>query len=283
MLVHLDTDIGGDIDDLCALALLLSTPAIELTGITTVLDVDGRRAGYARYVLDLVGRDAVPAAAGADRFPGRYGLPDERRYWPEPVPPRPGQVAAALDLLEQSLQRGATLIGIGPLTNLALLEARTPGVLRTAQVYLMGGTLERPADDFNVQADPESALGVLEACSPTLVPLEVTVQTALRTSDVAILRDGGPLARLLARQADAFAVDVPDRPPGVINYQHDPLACAVALGWDGVTISTLRLRAILHGGLLRLERDAAAPARRMVTTVDAERFSGYWLEAVSGL
>ncbi len=45
MLVHLDTDLGGDIDDVCALALLLGQSVVELAGITTVAD----RAGYARY------------------------------------------------------------------------------------------------------------------------------------------------------------------------------------------------------------------------------------------
>ena len=35
MKVHLNTDIGGDIDDLCALALLLAWPGVELSGITT--------------------------------------------------------------------------------------------------------------------------------------------------------------------------------------------------------------------------------------------------------
>ncbi len=35
--VHLDTDLGGDIDDLCALALLLRWPeGVQLTGVTTV-------------------------------------------------------------------------------------------------------------------------------------------------------------------------------------------------------------------------------------------------------
>ena len=41
--VHLDTDLGGDIDDLCALAMVLNWPAIELAGVTTVSDDGGRR------------------------------------------------------------------------------------------------------------------------------------------------------------------------------------------------------------------------------------------------
>ena len=33
--VHLDTDLGGDSDDLCALAMLLKWPNVQITGITT--------------------------------------------------------------------------------------------------------------------------------------------------------------------------------------------------------------------------------------------------------
>ncbi len=55
--LHLDTDIGGDMDDLCALIMLLKWPDLEITGVTTVSDAQGRRAGYARYVLDLMGRE----------------------------------------------------------------------------------------------------------------------------------------------------------------------------------------------------------------------------------
>lgn len=51
--IHLDTDLGGDIDDLCALAMLLRWENVELTGITTVAESGGKRAGYTRYVLDI--------------------------------------------------------------------------------------------------------------------------------------------------------------------------------------------------------------------------------------
>ncbi|MCS7062266.1 MAG: nucleoside hydrolase, partial [Anaerolineae bacterium] len=70
--VHLDTDLGGDIDDLCALALLLRWPSVELTSITTVGDDKGRRAGYVREALRIAGRDDIPVAAGADMADDYY-------------------------------------------------------------------------------------------------------------------------------------------------------------------------------------------------------------------
>src|SRR5512133_3122954 len=93
--IHLDTDIGGDMDDLCALALLLKWPDLDITGVTTVSDEGGRRAGYAYYVLSLMGRTDLPVAAGADVDGGYYdhfqiGYPPDEENWPEPVARRPG-------------------------------------------------------------------------------------------------------------------------------------------------------------------------------------------------
>jgi purine nucleosidase len=218
--VHLDTDIGGDIDDLCALALLLNWPNAEITGITTVLEDNGKRVGYAGYALALAERGEVPVAAGADLGLGCFkleaGLPPEERYWPEPVGPSPGPIEAALDLLKQSVEQKAIIIGIGPFTNLSLLERSYPGILRHAKLYLMGGQI-RPAPatfpawsqemDYNVQADGSAAKHVLESAQPTLVPIEVTVQTALRRSHLRALYKAGPLGELIARQAEAFADD----------------------------------------------------------------------------
>ena len=60
--MHLDIDLGGDIDDLCALAMLLRWPGVTLTGITVVGDTNGVRTGYTRYALELEGKanSAVP-------------------------------------------------------------------------------------------------------------------------------------------------------------------------------------------------------------------------------
>ncbi|MCC6179730.1 MAG: nucleoside hydrolase [Chloroflexi bacterium] len=305
--VHLDTDIGGDLDDLCALGLLLTWPGVEIAGVTTVLDDGGKRAGYARYVLDLGGQPHVPVAAGADVSSGdfreAYGLPPERRYWPQPVPPAPGPLEDALDLLGQSIERGATVVALGPFTNLSLLERRSPGVLRSARLCLMGGSIHPVPPgfptwdyrmDFNVQADCDAAQRVLESAAPdrlTLIPIEVTVQTALRRSHLPKLRRAGLLGRLIAHQADRWAEDerIADRyaqtcselPADIVNFHHDPLACAVALGWDGVAVETLSLAVARDGEWLRARVDPRGQPLRVVTGVDRARFDTLWLETVT--
>src|SRR5690554_4610360 len=108
--VHIDTDLGGDIDDLCALAMVLNWPDVELVAVTTVAEHQGQRAGYARYILNLAGCEGIPIAAGAEATLSRYrywqGLLDERTYWPEHIPPAPTPLNTTLDLLQRSIEDG---------------------------------------------------------------------------------------------------------------------------------------------------------------------------------
>jgi purine nucleosidase len=311
VLIHLDTDLGGDIDDLCALAMVLCWPGAKLLAVTSNSDDGGRRAGYARRALDLGGRPDIPVAAGADAADGHYrvwpGLPDEAAYWPAPegygpVPPCLGPVEVALDLLAASIARGATVVAIGAMTNLALLEARQPGILRGARLVLMGGYLVLPSagfpqwshrDDWNMQVDAPSALAVLQSSDPLLVPLSVTVETALAHGDLVTLRQGGPLARLIAHQALAFQrdehlgerllPDCPALPRGFINFLHDALACAIALGYrDEIEIRTLPVVSSIEGGWLCQRADPAGCPTRLVTGIGGEAFNAQWLRTVAG-
>ncbi len=302
--VHLDTDIGGDIDDLCALAMLLEWPQVDMTGITTVAEENGRRAGYAKYALRMAGRSGVPVAAGADvtqvYFRWKPDYPAESDYWPEPVAPSPSPVEQAIELLKASVEADALIIGIGPCTNLALLDQSYPGLLRHAQLFLMGGYVA-PAPpefpqlgtelDYNLQMDVPSARRVIEGCRPTLIPLGVSVQTALRRSHLSGLRQAGPLGALLARQAAAFAEHERNDqrygrtrsglPDDIINFQHDPLACAVALGWDGVRTEELPILLETRDGWLNERVDDAGTRMRVVTAVDGPAFNELWYELVS--
>jgi purine nucleosidase len=219
--VHLDTDLGGDIDDLCALVMLLRWKDVEISGITTVAEAGGRRAGYVHHVLEMEDRQAIPVAAGADVAQGYYrypelGYPDEERYWSKPVAPLPGLLGNALELLRSSIEQNATIIAIGPFTNLYLLDLQYPGILKQADLFLMGGYVYpiRPGFpdwdngmDWNIQVDVQSARHVIGNSNPVLIPLTVTVETALRRSYLDALRNAGSLGQLLAQQAEAFAAD----------------------------------------------------------------------------
>lgn len=302
--IHLDTDLGSDTDDACALAMLLGWPSVELTGVTTTIDPGGRRAGYVAHCLELAGRDSIPLAAGAEvsmttlTTPG--DIPDDERFWPVPVPARPDRPGAALDLLDSSIEQGATIVAIGPFTNLALLEVARPGRLARSPVVLMGGWLTPPDFglpawgpdmDWNVQCDTRAAeLVVAGAGDLTIVSLAVTVKVHLREAALAPLADSGPLGSLLAHQArahaSAFALPELGRahaalPDDLLNFQHDALACAVAAGWGGVETESCQVRAVLDDGVLRLARDPAGRTATVVVDVDAEAFEQLWLDRVS--
>lgn len=302
--IHLDTDIGGDMDDLCALAMLLKWPDLEITGVTTVSDEGGRRAGYAQYVLNLMGRSDIPVAAGADVSEGYYryelGYPPDEENWPEPVPPRPGPPEEALSLLQHSIEQGAIIVGIGPFTNFRLLDEKVPGILRQANLFLMGGHVydnpsafpQWPNDfDYNIQVDVHCAHYVLQHASPMLIPLAVSCQTALRRAYLPRLAQADRLGQLIVRQAELFArmehheqkygQTCPGLPRDIINFQHDPLACAIALGWrEGVEVETVPLRYEIRDSWLYEIPDSSGIATRLVTNINGNAFNEYWCDVL---
>lgn len=303
--IHLDTDFAGDTDDAAALAMLLGCPEADITAITTTADPDGRRAGYVRRVLDMAGRGDIPvvAGAGASLTTGAEmgGIPDHDRYWGgERVVPQPPSLEGAVDLMRRSLDAGAVLVGIGPYTDLAAVEAAHPGALAEADVVLMGGWVRAPAEglppwraenDWNVQCDTNAAVTVFDAAGRLrLVTLPATLQAHLRAADVPALEAAGPIGRLLARQARAHAEDRgiaalakahPGLPDDLLNFQYDPVACAVAVGWNMATMETMHLRPVREGGVLHFEEVADGKAVEVATAVDGDAFSGMWLQAVA--
>ncbi len=301
MLVHLDTDLGGDTDDACALALLLGQAAGVLVGITTVADRAGRRAGYVRHCLSLAGRDGIPVIAGAGlsmtTLQSAEPVIDDERHWPAGLACCPSPPGAALDLLLRNLERGATLVAIGPWTNLALLEIARPGSLNRAPVVATGGWTGLapglppwgPEMDFNVQWDTRAAEIVAATADLTLVPLPVTLTAQLRAADLPRLRASGPLGELLARQGEAHGHDFQMNqmgrlhaglPDDLLNFQYDPVACAVALGWPGATVEETRLQLVHDGELVRFRPGTAGRPMRVLTDLDSGSFTEYWLNAV---
>jgi inosine-uridine nucleoside N-ribohydrolase len=144
--------------------------------------------------------------------------------------------------------------------------------------------------DYNVQEDINSAKYVLEHAHPTLIPLTVTVETALRRAYLPNLQHAGALGRLIARQAEAWGIYWQNEekwektcaglPDDILNFQHDPLACAVALGWDGVKISELPIKVEVRDGWLHQYVAETGKPIRIVTEVDGDRFNEFWLKVL---
>lgn len=296
--VVFDTDIGSDVDDAVALALLLACPeAIDLRAVTTVAADTAGRARLAARLLALAGRRDVPVAAGEreallrrDRFPvwgheGR-GVPD-------------GDLAPLLDEpAPQVLVRlarevpGLEILAVGPMTNVAralALYPELPG--RVGGLTIMGGHIRRvalggkvfaPGIDYNLCSDPEAAVAVLGAgFRTTLVTADVTLQVWLRPGDVEALARSGPLGSALATQVriwdpvqrSLFTGLGGEMAPDNVSFLHDPLAALSLIDPAPLRFETLRVVTTLAAGVLRtLEVDPASglgAAMQVATAVDA--------------
>jgi hypothetical protein len=70
-------------------------------------------------------------------------------------------------------------------------------------------------------------------------------------------------------------------PSDIINFLHDPLACAIALGWDDeIEIQELPLKSELKDGYLSQRVGMGGKPTKVVAKVNGARFSEFWLDTV---
>lgn len=237
--VIFDTDIGTDVDDILALAVLLGSDDVIIEGITTVYGDVELRSRMVSRLLDLRGIDSIPVYAGI-RNPllnldpifwagheGRGLLEDEA----EVAPPRSTD-QHGVDFIVETVMRHPgeiTLLAVGPLTNIAVALIREPALAPSLKrLVIMGGRIGIPfgtagVSEHNIKCDPESAHVVLSSGAPIeLVPLDVTLQAIIRQDGLKRLQDQkSPYHLALANQLALY--------PGFVErggetFLHDPLA-----------------------------------------------------------
>ena len=244
--VILDVDPG--IDDAMAILLALASPELEVRGITVAsgnvplsIGVDN-----ALRIAELAGRGDVPVYAGATGPLKRRALHSTHFHGPgglgeAELPPPSGEASGdAVDYLVHQLREepGATVIAVAPLTNLALAEAREPGLLKRAgRIVVMGGALAEPGNvtagaEFNFYVDPEAAQSVIRSGADlTLVPLDATRQVELsRASLQRRLRSGPTPAAAFCEAAARTGMKRTGKTRGrEVIHLHDLLAVAFAI------------------------------------------------------
>lgn len=188
--ILIDTDPGDDIDDALALAYVVSKDCFDLVGVTTVFGETEKRARIVKKLCALKGA-SVPVFYG-------YGLPLVG-YMPEHQPinqytadPENGAYAPdnrngeedAVDFIVSACRKYGeelTVIGIGPLTNLARAIEKDPAALNGVKAtVIMGGDFVRDFPEWNLFCDPKAAQTVFERAKDlSAVGVEITSRAQL--------------------------------------------------------------------------------------------------------
>ena len=233
--IIIDTDIGDDIDDLIALEYLVKRPDVKLIGITTVWMNSFLRARMVKKALSLLGKSDIPVYAG-------YGTPMESfhnihlgevfcqaesdlsrgEYSPNN---EPGREEEAIDFIVKNARKYGeelTILGIGPLTNIAKAFEKDEEAMKRVHLHIMGGCFFRPFVEWNIECDYLAAEKVFaKAIHMVAVGVDVTEKTVFdKDSQGAFHFDHTPYGQYRNRCIELWQKANPTRTMTL----HDPLA-----------------------------------------------------------
>jgi inosine-uridine nucleoside N-ribohydrolase len=250
-LAILDTDIGDDIDDAFALALLLRSPEIKLLGITTTFADTELRARLTDRYLTAVHRADIPVAAGR-KTPHTNVFTQAAYAEQEPDHPHADAVTFLLDQIKAHPGQ-ITLIAIGPLVNIEDAIARDPETFKKLKrVVMMGGSVYKgygtdadgkpkpPEPEWNIARDPEGAQALLASGVPVfMMPLDSTQIPLGQAQRERLFAFGSPLTDQLTLLYHQWTAGTDNHTPTPTLF--DPVAAAYAIRPDLCPMKALRL------------------------------------------
>ena len=280
--IILDTDIGSDIDDAFALALIINSPELELLGVTTVSGDTQARARIAAKMLWEAGGTwrNVPVYAGE---PGKPQPMDQAR-WANGFTSSALHRSGAVDFMKAEINRRPgriTLISIGELTNVAALLKSDPSMAKKIKlIALMGGSVARgytpeskPEAEWNIKSNPEAARTVFSSGVPLLMaPLDATAMLQLDAAGRRrVFTHLTPLTNALTILYHLWGSDTPTL--------FDPMAVAMLV--DPSLVETQQLAIEVDGqGFNRVVEGQPANATVGMRT-DPKRFFEFYLSRVA--
>jgi inosine-uridine nucleoside N-ribohydrolase len=161
--VILDTDIGFDPDDLFALLLVLKSSEVKLELVITGNEVGGKRAIFAKKILEQCGYPDIQVVRGEDL--GNHFFVVDELIADVQYDIASDYLSAMKDIVGK--REKITYIGLNGFTNLANFLRRHPEDLRKLQIFQMGGALNysRGPDwaEHNVKTDTRATQYVLNS------------------------------------------------------------------------------------------------------------------------
>ena len=218
--VIMDVDTG--IDDAVAIILAMSSPQIDLKGVTVVAgnQIIEKTLHNTLSVVDYFGNGNIPVAKGASKplvkelyydaaTHGESGLGTAVLPQPKIVPHRLDAVDFIRETLENSEEK-ITLVPVGPLTNIALLLMCYPHIKEKIDKIVMmgGGAFEGNMNavcEFNIFVDPEAAQVVFDSgVDIVMCGLDITMKSYTTMEDIMRIKATGTEAGAFC--AEAFGV-----------------------------------------------------------------------------
>jgi purine nucleosidase/pyrimidine-specific ribonucleoside hydrolase len=304
--IVLDTDIGEDIDDAYALAMILTSPELNLRAVTTVFHRPVEKARLAQTILQLHGREDIPVAAGCATPISQYLSPKVDDVTHRPIDAEevltildrhfslpqlafakaanelpPLAPHSAVEFLIDAFVTGdgqTTLITIGQMTNIASAIRRQPEIVRKIpRIVCMAADFWGNRVEWNVAWDPVAAATVIHSGIPmTFLSYDVTHRCELSLHHKnALAASPNPLAKLLTQLTLARGV------PRVLL--HDPLTIEMLIQ-PGLFETQTGTVTVELTDPQRYGRTTFAPGvgpHTVAVDVDIARACDFWLSRVT--
>lgn len=271
--IMIDCDPG--VDDAIALLLALTSPELEVLGITTVAGNVAMKhiQRNARQICELAGRPDMKVFAGcprplmhplqtAEEVHGVGGLAGMTL----PEPTMPLQTQHGIDFLVETLEAATapiTLATLGPLTNVAIALIKAPHIAtKIERIVLMGGSTTfgniTASAEFNIYVDPHAAHVVFTSGIPlTMLGLNVTHTVLSTPTRRDRLRACGDVGAIAAQMLDFYGAEEAEQMGLPGSPLHDPCVIAYLIQPD-----------LFTGQAVQVDVEIASPLTLGRTVVD---------------
>lgn len=264
--VILDTDIGDDIDDAFALGLVLSSPELQLMGVTTAWGDTQLRARLAERMLCETGQQDIPVFVGV---PTKTAATFTQAAWAGRFPSSAVSKLDAIAWMAQTIRQNPgeiTLIEIAPESNIGALIEKDPAAFHMLKrVVLMGGSIRRdyedlgyepdhgPAREYNIAMDTSAAQKLFTSGVPIYVlPLDSTQLKLDAGLQNIVFRQSTPLTDSLALLTEQWSAGKNSATPTLF----DVMAVAAAIDEKLCPFQRMHIR-VDDQGFTRAEPGAA--------------------------
>ncbi len=255
--VILDTDIGSDIDDTWALALLLKSPELDLKMVVTDTGNTAYRAKIAARILEIAERTDVPVGLGLhleDETGPQTEFVDGYALSSYPGTVHEDGIGAMVGCILASPEP-VTLICIGPVPNIAAALDREPAIADRVRFVGMHGSIRLGYDgssgacaEYNVARYSRACREALSArWDVTITPVDTCGLVVLAGDKYrAVRHSDDPLARAVMENYSIWASEVQSAaaldPEARSSTLFDTVAVYLAFADELLEMETLGIR-----------------------------------------